>query len=130
MPALFSGNQTEAVALDRTSDNGLRTALGGFRTVECSEYGGNVVAVNYFGSKTFRLEFAAVNFHVVLVHRVVALAQRIDVCNHGEVIEFVMRGKSRRFPDFAFGQFAVAGEHIHARGTFIHARADRQAGAY
>ena len=96
-------------------------ALRGLGAVERGEHGGYIVPVDHFRGPTLGLEFPAVDLHVVLIHGRLALAQRVDVGEHGEVIELVVAGKLRRFPHLAFGHFAVAHQHVDARGFLVHA---------
>ena len=84
------------------------------------------MAIDDFCRPAFRVELLAVNFHVVLVHCRFALAQRIDVSQNREVIEFVMRGERCRLPHLALSHFAVAHQHVDTRWTVIHACADRE----
>src|ERR1700722_2838019 len=102
MPTHFARHFAEAVAFDSSGDDGLRLALSGFRAVERGEDGGDVVSVDNFCRKTLGLKFAAVNFHVVLVHGGVALAERVDVAYDGEIIELVMPSERSRFPNLSF----------------------------
>src|ERR1700693_2812398 len=130
MPAHLSGNFAEAVALDSSGDDGLRLALYSFCAVESAQDRGHVVAVDYFCRNPFGLKFATVNFHVVLIHGGFALAQRVDVADDGEIIEFVMRSESSRLPNLSFGEFTVTGEHVHTRGTVVHSSTDGESGAH
>ena len=118
------------MAFDRSRHDGLRPPLHGLGAIERREHRGHVMSVNHLRIETFRLEFQPVAFHVVLVHRRLALAQPVDVSDHGQIIEVVVRGERGRFPDLPFRQFAVAGKHVNARRALIHPRANREARAY
>ena len=52
-----------------------------------------------------------------------------DVRDHGQVVELIVAGEFRRFPDLSFGHLAVAEQDVNARVAFIHACADCEAGA-
>ena len=129
VPVLLAGAEADAVSLDGARDDRLRLALGRFGAIERGENGGDVVAVDHFGGESLGLEFAAIDFHVVLIHGGLALAERVDVRDHGEIVELVVAGKFRRFPDLAFGHFAVAQQDVDARRTLIEPRADRESRA-
>ena len=105
------------MTLDRPREDCLRLAFRRLGAIEGGEHGGDIVAIDDFCRPAFRVEFLAVNFHVVLVHRRFALAQRIDVSQNREVIEFVMCGERRRLPHLALSHFAVAHQHVNTRWT-------------
>ena len=42
---------------------------------------------------------------------------------HGEIVELVVAGKFRGFPDLAFGHFAIAQQDVDARGALDPCRA-------
>ena len=118
------------MALDRSRHDGLRPPLHGLGAIQRREHRGHVMSVDHLRIETLRLEFQPVAFHVVLVHRRLALAEPVDVSDHRQIIEVVMRGERGRFPDLPFRQFAVAGQHVDPRRALIHPRADREARAY
>ena len=117
------------MALDGARENRLRPAFRRFRAIERRENGGNIVPVDHFRGETFGFELLAIRLHVVLVHRGLALAERVDVRDHGQVVELVVAGEFGCFPDLSFGHFAVAEQDVNARVALIHARADREARA-
>lgn len=49
------------------------------------------------------LEPFAVNFHVVLQRSWLALSEPIDVEDRAQIVEIVVRGEVKRFPDRTFG---------------------------
>ena len=55
--------------------------------------------VDHFRRPSFRLEFPAVYIRVVLIHGRFALPERIHIGEHRQVIEFIVPGKFRSFPD-------------------------------
>ena len=114
------------MTFNRPREDCLRSALRRLGAIEGGEHGGDIVAIDDFCRPAFRVEFLAVNFHVVPVHCRFALAQRIDVSQNREVIEFVMCGERCRLPHLALGHFAVAHQHVDTRWTLIHTRADRE----
>ncbi len=126
MPVLLSGDEVDAVAFDGAGDDGLRPALGGLGAIQSREHRGYVVSVDYFCSKTLRLEFLFINFHIVLIHGGLALAQGVDVGKHRQVVQLVVAGEFGGFPDLSFGHFAVAEQNIGTGGLFVHALGDRQ----
>ena len=127
MPVQFVGDQAEAVAFDRLRHNGLRPPFHGLGPIQRGEHRGHVMSVDHLRIEAFRLEFQPVTFHVVLIHRRLALAEPVDVGDHGQIIEVVMGSECGRFPDLPFRQFTVAGKHVDLRQALIHPRADCEA---
>ena len=122
--------KADAVPLVGSGDNREGTAARGASVIERAHYRRQIVAIDDLGGPALGLEFAAVNFHIVLVHGWLALAESIDIGEHNEIVQAVMPREGRRFPDVSFGQFAVARQHVNAGGGFSDARTDRQAGAH
>jgi hypothetical protein len=58
------------------------------------------------------------------VHRLAALAEPVDVEDHGQVVELPVGGVLERLPDRALGHLAVAGENPDA----VRPRVDRLRG--
>ena len=125
----FSRDLAETVAFNRPRENCLRPAFGGLGAVEGRKDGRHVVPVNHFRGETFRREFLAVNFHVMLVHRRIALPEGIHVSDDRQIVEFVMAGKLRGFPDLALRHFAIAQQDVNASRAFVQPRADGKARA-
>ena len=114
------------MTFDRPREDCLRLALRRLGAIEGGEHSGDTVAINGFCRSARRVEFPAVNLHVVPVHCRFALAQRIGVSQHRDVIEFVMCGERCRLPHLALSHFAVAHQHVDTRWTLIHTRANRE----
>src|SRR5579872_184156 len=88
------------------------------------------MAINYLRVPALGLEFPAVNFGVVLVHRALALPERVDIAKRRKIIDFVMSGEFRGFPVAALGEFAVAEQHVNARSKLVHFRADGKSSSH
>ena len=108
-------------------NDGERLSACGARVIERADDCGQIVSVNHFRGPALRLEFALINFHIVLVHGVLALSERVDIGEGDQIIEAVIRREGCRFPDISFGQFAVARQDVNARGRFSDASADSEA---
>ena len=129
VPAVFIGQEADAVAFFGAGDDREGTAARGARLIERGDDGGHVVAVHDLGGPALRLEFALVDARIVAIHGALALPQGIDVGDRDQIVDRVVPGELSRLPDLAFRHFAVAHQHVNARGRFLNARAHRQAGA-
>ena len=56
-----------------------------------------------------------------------ALAEAVDVGDRAEIVELMVRGDFRRFPDGSFRALAVAEQHVRAVVGFDSARVERDA---
>ena len=130
VPSFFAGKKADAVPLIGAGDNRKRTAARGASMIERAHYRRHVVAIDDLRGPALGLEFAAVNFHIVLVHGWLALAESVDIGEHNEIVHAGMPREGRRFPDVSFGQFAVARQHVNSGGGFPDARPDREARAH
>ena len=72
---LLAGDEAYSMTFDRPREDCLRSAVRRLGVIEGGEHGGDIVAINDFCRPAFRVEFLAVNFHVVPVHGRFALAQ-------------------------------------------------------
>ena len=63
------------MTFDRPREDCLRSAIRRLGVIEGGEHGGDIVAIDDFRRPAFRVEFLAVDLHVVLVHCRFALAQ-------------------------------------------------------
>ena len=118
-------NKADAVPLIGAGDNREGAAARGASVIERAHYRRQIVAIDDLGGPALGLEFATVNFHIVLVHGWLALAESIDIGEHNEIVQAVMSCEFRRFPDVSFGQFSVARQHVNPGGGFSDARPDR-----
>ena len=98
MPVELVGNLAEAVAFDGARNDRLRLSFDRLGAVERSQHGGHIVPVNHLRIEAFRFEFQPVALHIVLVHGWFALAEPVDVRDHGEVIEVVVRRQKLPLP--------------------------------
>ena len=118
------GHFGETVAFDGSGENRLRAAFRRLRAIESRQNCGHIMTVDHFGRKTFGLELFAISLHIVLIHRGLALAERVDVRDYSQIVELVVAGEFRRFPDLSFGHFSIAEQDVNARIALIHARPD------
>ena len=91
------------------------------------------MAVNVLDAPAKGFKAFAINANVMAKRRRLALAEAVVVHNGDQIVELVNTRERRRFPDRAFGNFAVAEqdvgvviEIVQTRGQ-RHARADAQA---
>ena len=134
VPAGLVLDRLDALALDRPGDHDRRLAgrARGLRVRAVHRL--DVVPVDLDRLPAERVRAVAVDVEVPADHRLPALAQAVDVEDRGQVVELVMGGVLESLPHRAFGHFAVAREHPHARGEPVevlrcerHSDAERQA---
>ncbi len=106
--------QENPLPLQRAGQDHRRLPLGRLGLVQCREHGRDVVAVDDDGVPAEGAPAVGERLHVVPPHRRAALAERVDVGEAAEVVEVIMLRDVGRFPDGAFGRFAVAQQHVGA----------------
>ena len=87
VPAVFIGEEADAVALFGARDDRVGTAARGARAIERGDDGGDVVAVDDFRGPALRLELAEVDAGIVAIHRALALPERVDVGDRDQIVE-------------------------------------------
>ena len=114
VPVVLALGDGNALALHRPRHDHRRLALDGARLGERIEHLVQVVAVDGDGVPAERAPAAGELVEVVLPHRRAALTETVHVGDGAEVIEAVLRGHCRRFPDRAFSRFTVAEQAVGA----------------
>ena len=89
----------------------------------------DVVAVNFLDAPAKRLEPVAIHVNVMTERRGFALAEAVRVHDGDQIIQFVISGERRRFPDRALGDFAVAEQDVGVVIQIIQPRGARHADA-
>ena len=72
----------------------------------------DVVAVNVFHAPAERFKPVAINADVMAERRGLALAEAVRVHDGDQIVQLVIAGERRGFPDGAFGDFAVAEQDV------------------
>ncbi len=109
-----SWTEADALALEGAGEDRGRLALGGLGLAVCPVDRVDVVAVHLDGVPAEGLEAAGVGVEVVAVPGRAALAEPVDVDDHGEVVQVLVPGVLGGLPDGALGHLAVAAQHPDA----------------
>jgi hypothetical protein len=130
VPAGLVLDRGNALAFDRARDDQARTVgRGGCQCVRLVDRV-DVVAVDGYRRPAEGAGSVEVRVEIPAVHCFAALAEPVDVEDHGQVVELPVGGVLEGLPDRSLGHLAVAGENPDAVGPRVdRLRGERDADA-
>ena len=126
MPSLLILEPGNTLALDRLRHDHGRPPIALDRFRERGIDGGDVVSVGCDRTAAERACPLEVTVDLPPVHRLSALAETVDVDDHDEVVELVVRGVLERLPDRALRHLAVSAQDPDAVGRLFQALAGKR----
>ncbi len=126
MPTVFVLQEGNAAAFVGLGDDGERLVIDADAAEDFENFL-DVVAVHFFNAPAERLETVHINRDIVAERSGLALAETVGVHDGNEVVEFVNPSERCGFPHSAFGNFAVAHQHVGVVIEFVETTGKRDA---